>query len=134
MVNVKEVYVSTSDYLKADDLEGEELTLTIKNWKTEPFKNDAGVEQAKVVLSFKEIDKTLVCNKTNAGSIAYAYGDDTDDWIGKTITLFPQMADYQGRTVPAIRVRATKPKTPGAVNKLLKTTKTDKDLDDEIPF
>ena len=42
----------------------------------------------KWVCYFDGTDKGLVLNKTNLNTIARLYGDDTDLWIGKPITLF----------------------------------------------
>jgi hypothetical protein len=62
------------------------------------------------VLFFLGKEKGVVLNKTNANNIALAYGDDTEDWQGKEIVLFPAMVDYQGKTVESIRVRAPQAK------------------------
>jgi hypothetical protein len=50
----------------------------------------------------------MVMNKTNAKLIASHYGDDTDNWTGKEITLYPTTCQAFGETVPCIRVRGKK--------------------------
>jgi len=47
----------------------------------------------------------LVLNKTNATAIAEDYGDDTEAWVGRGVELFVQKVAFQGKLMPAIRVR-----------------------------
>ena len=49
-------------------------------------------------------------NKTNNRTIRGAFGDDTADWIGKIIVVFPTMTDFRGKMTPALRVRIPPPK------------------------
>jgi hypothetical protein len=90
-------------FLKADDLKGKRVTVTIEDCKQELLRGDHG-EEEKWVLSFKGKEKRLVLNKTNANTIAALIGDDTDDWNGKEIKLYAALVDFQGRQVSAIRV------------------------------
>lgn len=87
-------------YLKAADLQGREVTVTMSHVKME----DVGGEE-KPVLYFSGKDRGLCLNKTNANNIAHVYGHETDDWHGKSLTLYEAMVDYQGRSTPAIRVK-----------------------------
>jgi hypothetical protein len=89
-----------SKYLKADDLKGREPTVVIASAEIEKLGNDS-----KLVLYFQGKEKGLVCNRTNADSIAYLYGTNTDGWIGKEIVLCTQMVSFQGKVGPAIRIR-----------------------------
>ena len=98
-------------------------------------------DNKKLILYFEGKDRGLVLNKTNANNIANAYGDDTDDWIGKQIVLFEAMVDFQGRTVPAIRVRMPqikdKPKQavrPASADMQDRRPVPPDDMNDEIPF
>ena len=54
----------------------------------------------------------MVLNKTNANNVSVLYGDDTDDWIGRSVELFEAMVEFQGKTVPALRIRAPR-RQPG---------------------
>jgi hypothetical protein len=89
-----------STYLKAADLNGRTAKVVMESIRME----DIGSEQ-KPILYFQGKEKGLVLNKTNANNIAYAYGEETDTWAGRPLELFEAMVDFQGRTVPAIRVR-----------------------------
>ena len=59
----------------------------------------------RLVLTFKDKQKGMICNKTNAGRIAFLYGDDTDGWIGKPIKLTSEFVEFQGKTVKGLRVK-----------------------------
>ena len=98
MPNINDAF--PSKYLKAADLKGKPVALTIKETKSENVGDDL-----KLVVYFKGTDKGLVLNKTNAKSFALVTGSaDTDDWSGKKITLYPTKVEFQGSRVPAIRV------------------------------
>lgn len=88
-----------SQYLKSADLQGRRVKVTMSHVNMEDVGGDP-----KPILYFIGKEKGLVLNKTNANNIAMIYGDDTDAWSGQTIELVEAMVDFQGRTVPAIRV------------------------------
>lgn len=118
------------DSLKAADLQGNEPTVVIEKVEMKKFDNGN-----KLVLSFEGKKKTLVCNKTNANRIAYAYGTDTDNWVGQEITLFTDLVDFQGKAVEAIRVRAKKKAAaPPPQQRQPAPATAAADMDDEIPF
>lgn len=98
-----------SKYLRADDLQGHEPTVVIDRIVTEEIGAD---EQQKPVIYFRGKERGLVLNKTNATNISLAFGDETDQWIGKSVVLFVAWVDYQGRSVQAIRVRPPQPASP----------------------
>jgi hypothetical protein len=106
-VKLNEVF--PSNYVKADDLKGREVSVVISEAKMEKLGSDT-----KLVIYFQNKDKGMVCNKTNANRIAYLYGEDTDDWIGKEIVLASEFVEYQGKTVKGLRVR---PPAPAAASK-----------------
>jgi hypothetical protein len=94
-----------SNWLKAADLQGHTVKVTIANVEME----DVG-DGEKPIVSFLGKDKGLVLNKTNASFIVDAYGDETDGWKGKEIELYPDKTSYKGQVVDCIRVRAFHPK------------------------
>ena len=94
-----------SAYIKAEDLNDKNHTLVMDRVKVEEVGDDT-----KPVLYFRGAKKGLALNKTNANAIAAVYGEETDDWTGHEIVLFPTMTDFQGRSTPCIRVRAPQPK------------------------
>ena len=92
-----------SKYLKATDLNGGEVTVTIKDCMVEEVGDDR-----RPVLYFTGKDKGVVLNKTNANNIADAYTPDTDEWVGKKVVLYTAWVDFQGRSVESIRIRPAK--------------------------
>ena len=91
---------------------------------------DIGGEH-KPVVKFQGKDRGIVLNKTNAAMIAeIANSEETDDWKGVKVVLYPTKTDFQGKRVDCIRVdypqngaaqaRKPEPEPPPA--------------EDEIPF
>lgn len=97
-----------SNFLKADDLNGKNVTVTIQDATLEEIGQGHNKER-KLILAFHGKEKKLVLNKTNAGTIAKLYGDDTEGWIGQKITICPREVEFQGEMVLAIRVSLQKP-------------------------
>lgn len=97
-MNINEAF--PSKYLKADDLQGREVTVSIDHVAMEKVGDDN-----KMALYFRGKQKGIILNKTNAMNIATAYGTDTNGWIGNPVILFPAWVDFQGKSVQAIRVR-----------------------------
>lgn len=128
-----------SQYLKAADLQGKKVTVTMSHVDMEDIGGDL-----KPILYFIGKDKGLVLNKTNSNTIAMMHGYETDEWSGKSITLVEAMVDFQGRTVAAIRVYAQRPPSAPAAAATPKprpsTAKAppppadDVVIDDEVPF
>ena len=104
LMNINDVYESTSNFLKAADLKGNTIRLIITEVGQHTF--DEGTPKAKtqIVLSFKDKEKKLGLNVTNARTIAEQLGDDTDNWTGKEIKIYPTKTDFGGEMVDCIRI------------------------------
>lgn len=103
-----------SEYLKASDLNGKAVRVTIADVTTQKVGDDQ-----KPILHFVGREKTLVLNRTNANRIVEAVGsDETEQWAGWSIVLYPCKVDFQGKRVDAIRVddRPGASKAPAAKN------------------
>ena len=134
MTSIDELSPQSSS-LKAADLEGDEIALTIKSYTVREFdqeKEGRHYTVKKPIFAFKDTDKTLVCNKTNMQAIAYAYGKEMDEWVGKPITLFPTMVPFGDKMVEAIRVRVVK--VGKGKPKFVQSENPGAGLDDPIPF
>jgi hypothetical protein len=91
-----------SKYIAAADLNDQEKVVKI----THVAADEIGGKQ-KFICYFAGAKKGLVLNKTNFNTIAKITGqDDTDDWTGCEICLYPTMVDFQGEQVEAVRVKA----------------------------
>ena len=103
-MKLNEVYESSSNYLKADDLKGKTIRVKINEVEVHEFEND-GKKKKQLVLYFVGKEKVLGLNITNANSIAKILGDDTDHWIGGEIKIYPTTTDFgDKKNVPCIRV------------------------------
>jgi len=91
--------VFTSQYFKADDLNGRTATYTVTNCTVETVGDDE-----KLVLKFSGTARPLVLNRTNATTMAELHGSETDGWEGKQIKLVPATTQYQGKTVKCTRI------------------------------
>ena len=92
-------------YLKASDLQGRNITITMHSVTMEEVGGDV-----KPILFFQDAnglkkERGLVLNKTNSNIIAEMYGPETDDWSGKPITMYPARVPFQDRIVDAIRIK-----------------------------
>ena len=101
------------DYIGHWDLGGRDVAVTISKVNAGELTAVGGRKSKKPIVHFRNGPKPLICNKTNAKTIAALYGNMVEDWVGKRITLFVSMTrnpDGGGET-ECIRIR---PKMPGA--------------------
>ncbi len=105
---MKQSDVFPSRFLKAEDILDEELTLTISKVDLVELEDKKGETQQKPVIYFSDQKKGLIVNKTNWKIIAEVTGEEeSDNWVGKKITLFTLDVDAFGDIVAAIRVKKT---------------------------
>jgi hypothetical protein len=98
-----------SKWLNVGDLDDAERAVTIA--RVEPGMVGEGPDaERKPILWFEGEAKPFAANVTNAKTIANLYGRDTENWVGKAITLYPTTTEYKGETVPCVRIR---PAVPG---------------------
>ena len=124
-----------SNYVKASDLNGKPCPLTIRTCVLEEL-GQGNDKEKKPVLYFQERQKGLVLNKTNSYTVADAYGDETVNWEGKPIEVYPTQVEFKGKQVDGIRVRiqpAAQPAPPAAAAAAA-APMADDEPDDEIPW
>lgn len=110
MVDVNEIYKSSSENIKAEDIGNNMWTLTIQSAEVKSFDNGA---ERKIVLTFHEWDKSLPLNVTNARAISDLYGHNSNDWIGRQVMLFSMPVKFQDKMVNAVRIRAPMQQSAG---------------------
>lgn len=93
------------EYLGVWDLQGRDVTVTIAKVAGVTLVAQGNRKSKKPVVWFERTEKALALNKTNAKTIAAMYGNDTETWVGKRITLYPTTTTFGSETVEAIRVR-----------------------------
>lgn len=95
-----------SQYVSAPDLKGKDVTVTISATNAEELMLTGGKRgKKKLILTFKEAKKKLVCNVTNANTLVDLYGTRAEDFVGKRITIYPTKANFGGKMVDAVRIR-----------------------------
>lgn len=96
-----------SKFLKAADLDGSVSVEVIKVDFEEVGQN----KERRPVAYFKGIAKGVVLNKTRSNGIVRAAGsEDTDDWPGTIVELYPSTTQFQGEEVECIGIRPPKGK------------------------
>jgi hypothetical protein len=108
-MDVNKIY--PSNYMKATDLNGQDIQVVISSITMEQM----GDGEQKPIVYFQNMEKGVVLNKTNATNIAGQYGPETDNWIGRPVTLYSTWVDFQGRSVEAIRIRGASQQAQQAV-------------------
>jgi hypothetical protein len=93
-----------SKWLAASDLDDSDRTLTVRD-VTQEIVGQGEEAESKYVVYFRETEKGLVLNKTNATSLGSCLGDDTDDWVGQRVVLYPTQVQFNSKMVDAIRVK-----------------------------
>jgi len=107
--------VFPSKYLTAADLNGKSFTLTIRTVTLEEMLTHDNKKVQKPVCWFEKAQKGFVMNATNAYIVANLYGDETADWVGLRITIYPTQVKAFGKMQDCIRVREEIPALPKPV-------------------
>ena len=97
-----------SRYLAAPDLGGRDMVLTVAKIEKASLQTTKGAED-KWVVSFREVKKLLVLNKTNARTMADVLGTKAETWTGKRVTLYATTCAAFGKMTDCIRVREVAP-------------------------
>lgn len=100
-----------SKYLKYQDLNDQDWVVTISNVTRDDIKDKDGSSKKKFVVHFKESEKGLVLNTTNMNMLyKLLQSDDSDQWIGKRITLYVKDdIEMGGEIMSGLRIRAKLP-------------------------
>lgn len=101
-----------SDWVRAWDLGGKAIVVTIVKVEAGELQNaKARKKDRKPIVWFKGAQKPLALNKTNAKTIAKLYGNDTKDWLNKSITIYPTKTSFgQEQDIDCIRIKPEVPK------------------------
>src|SRR5262245_23971061 len=92
-----------SKYVKASDLKGRDVSVTIDKVEYESVGSD---REMKPVVYFVGKDKGMVLNKTNCNAIIQlTQTPDPDEWRGVQITIYPTETSFGGEQVECVRVR-----------------------------
>jgi hypothetical protein len=112
-MDVRKLVPRKSEYMAAEDIEGRgDVVVTIERAERKTAELNQGgkmVKQEAGILYFKGAKRGLVLNKTNSRRIAQLHGWDTDEWVGKQVTLYVDKTRLGRDVVPCIRVRTNPP-------------------------
>jgi len=86
-------------FIKAADLKGKKVTLTLADVELEDLEGDDG-KKTKCIISFERTPKKLVACKTNGICLKQMFGKEIANWIGKRVTIFEDVWNSE----PCIRV------------------------------
>ena len=88
MADMSKFSASESKHLKAKDFLGKNLKVKISDVQIVEFEATEQADAAtRAVLLFEGKEKGLVLNATNNDTLCKSYGNDSDEWLGKTIAL-----------------------------------------------
>jgi hypothetical protein len=87
--------------LDCGDSVGDTIAVTIDRVAIEHVGQE---QQPKGIVYFRELDRPMILNRTNAKAISGLFGGETDDWTGKTIRLVRSETTYAGRPCACIRI------------------------------
>lgn len=100
-------------YFKADQLD-RPVTLVIERFQMEEMNNpQTGRKEIKPVIYFVGEEQGLVLNLTKKDVLEQAFGSETDDYIGREITLSQGRTKFGGKTIPCIDVSIPAPVKQG---------------------
>ena len=116
-----------SKFLKKEDFSDDEVC-TIRGIRQENVGRDDAPEM-RWALYFSEHKKAMVLNVTSIRVLESAFGDESDDWRGKKVTVYvdPNVS-FQGRVVGGLRLRPIKDKAAPV------PAQKSEEFDDKIPF
>lgn len=111
LLNGKPLFESA--WLKAADLNGKDVQVTIDSVeRCEVFNKRTNKKEFKVAMMFAGKKKGLICNKTNASTIAKCLGtNEATQWKGGQIVIYPTTCKVGRGMSDCIRVRDRKPTT-----------------------
>lgn len=117
---LSELQAYTSPWLKASDLQGRAATVTIETATVEEIRQQTGQKEARIVVAFAGKSKRLICNKTQALTLAdLAKTEVFENWRGLVVTLEPATTRSGQDTInirraPAPTASTTRSTTPAA--------------------
>lgn len=103
-MGVTDVYPPTFlnvEYVTAHGLWNKELKIVKTEVRTLP-RGESTIRR--LVVTLDGVSVPLLLNRTNAKTLAKAWGDNYETWIGKTLKLVQKLVMYKNEEVPAIRV------------------------------
>jgi hypothetical protein len=126
--------MKTSKFLKRADVGEDGMVVTIVNVHEANVAKEGDPEENKWVMVFREVDKPMVLNSTNAQLCEkYLGSDNTDDWAGKKVLVYDDPSvQYAGKMVGGLRIKRAPGGIPSGAG--AKGAKAAVSEDDQVPF
>jgi hypothetical protein len=92
-----------SNYLAATDLK-KPITTVIEQVEQEDFARQGEKKKMKAVLYLRGVKKPVIVNKTNALSLATAFGKDFNEWIDQHVVIKAEPTTFAGKPTKGLRL------------------------------
>lgn len=83
--------------------------VTIRSISEGSVRLEDGSTATKLIVHFEDKQKGMVLNKTNNRALIKRFGWDTNNWIGKKLSLLPKTIPAFGKMVDTIQIIDEKP-------------------------
>ena len=94
-----------SKFLSATELGDKKIRTRILKVKKEPLRGQDGREKNKFILSFSNVDKSLVANATNIKTLVDALGKAPSGWLNADVGIFTEPTMMAGEPTRGVRLR-----------------------------
>ena len=94
-----------SKFLSATELGDKKIRTRILKVKKEPLRGQDGKEKNKFILSFSNVDKSLVANATNIKTLVDALGKAPSGWLNADVGIFTEPTTMAGKPTRGVRLR-----------------------------
>lgn len=91
-------------FMAAADIDNSLAALKITAVTSEVLEGRDSRERERIILHVDGLKKPLVVNATNATALIEAWGDETDDWAGKSIRLSKTKVMFNGARIDSIKI------------------------------
>lgn len=95
------------DYITAVEFDGREPVFTIKGVKLASLEGEDGKKKIKGIVALQETDRGWVLCRTNGICLAAMFGEETNAWIGKRVTLHAVEVQVGPTKQPGIRIKGS---------------------------
>ena len=95
--------MKATDFIEGKYLNAATATpLAGKDLVVDEVKSESIREKNKMLMGFENIEKGLIVNKQNITAMVTAFGEETDDWVGRTVHLEITERMYEKKPIMGI--------------------------------
>ena len=110
LTSLSQLSAYQSPWLKASDLQGRAVTVTVERATVEDIRQQSGQKEPRIVIAFKGKEKRLILNKTQALTFAdIAKTEEFGSWSGLTVVLQPATTRTGQSTINIARAKGDNP-------------------------